>query len=71
MAVCKDKKQQNKIIKNFFSYTLTRLVSNHIFGDSEAVKKDEYSRMNYYYYGPAKQEHVSIQYASSRSPYPK
>lgn len=54
MAVCKDKKQPNKIIKNFFSYTLTRLFSNHIFGDSEALKMDEYSRVNYYYYyGPA------------------
>lgn len=72
MAVCKDKKEPNKIIKNFFSYTLTQLFSNHIFGDSEAVKKDEYSRVNYYYYGSAEQEHVSIPYASSRrSPYPK
>ena len=53
MAVCKNKKQPNKIIKNFFSYTLTQLFSNHIFGDFEALKMDEYSRVNYYYYGPA------------------
>lgn len=53
MAVCKDKKQPNKIIKNFLSYTLTRLLSNHIFRDFEASKMDEYSRVNYYYYGPA------------------
>lgn len=71
MAVCKDKKQPNKIIKNFFSYTLARPFSSHIFGDSEALKMDEYSRVNYFYYGPGEQEHVSIQYASSRSPYPK
>ena len=69
MAVCKDKKQPNKIIKNFFSYTLTQLFSNHIFGDFEALKMDEYSRVNptTTIARPAEQEHVSIQYASSRS----